>query len=71
MEAYATLAEIKYNQEDIAEFYRNLELALKYKLDMRSVWSDSDVADIYKSCMTDERFVNLMKKYNQEMPFQK
>lgn len=71
MEVYSTLAEIKYNQGDIDEFYRNLELALKYKFDMRNIWADSDVTDIYKNCITDERFINLMKKYNQEIPIQK
>lgn len=66
-EAYSTLAEIKYSQGDMDEFYRNLELALKYKFDIRQVRGCGDIGQIYENCMDNPRFVNLMKKYNQDI----
>lgn len=63
--AYMTLAEIKYDMGDTEEFYRNMEMGLKYKFDMRQVKVDEAV-DIYKSCRDEERFIHLLRKYNQE-----
>lgn len=63
--AYMTLAEIKYDMEDKEEFYRNMEMGLKYKFDMRQVKAD-EAMDIYRSCRDEERFIHLLRKYNQE-----
>lgn len=63
--AYVTLAEIRYEMGDKEEFYRNLEMGLKYKFDMRQVKTD-EALWIYESCLKEERFRDLMKKYNQE-----
>lgn len=63
--AYSTLAEIKYDQKDIQEFYRNIDLALKYKFNFKYVIYE-EVIDIYKTVIKEERFKNLLQKYQQE-----
>lgn len=61
--AYSTLAEIKANQNEIPEFYRNFELALKYSLDLNDFFDD-DIYPIYKPFFKEERFQKLLEKYN-------
>lgn len=63
--AYSTLAEIKYEQKDINEFYRNFELSLKYGYEVKYVIQD-EVLSIYKNVVEEEQFQNILRKYNQE-----
>jgi CobQ/CobB/MinD/ParA nucleotide binding domain. len=63
--AYSTLAEIKYLQSDINEFYRNLELGLKYGFVIKNI-TQGEVLPLYKTVVSEERFQNLLRKYNQE-----
>lgn len=60
---YATLAEIYSMQDQDAEFYRNFELALKFKLTSNIIFN-FDVIDIYKKYFEQERFIKLLEKYN-------
>lgn len=62
--AYSTLAEIKVDQNEIQEFYRNFELALKYNLESDLIFGE-DVSSIYKPFYKEERFLKLLEKYNQ------
>ena len=61
--AYLILAEIKYRMDDKLDFYRNLELALKYGYDLRWVKYD-EMFYIYKECLEDERFLAILDKYD-------
>jgi tetratricopeptide (TPR) repeat protein len=61
--AYSTLAEIKACQKEIQEFYRNFELALKYKFDSNRILDD-DIWSIYLPFFKEERFIKLLEKYN-------
>jgi len=61
--AYSTLAEIKACQNEIQEFYRNFELALKYKFDSNQI-IEEDVLMIYSPFFKEERFIKLLEKYN-------
>ena len=61
--AYSTLAEIKACQKEIQEFYRNFELALKYKFDSNQI-IEEDVLMIYSPFFKEERFIKLLEKYN-------
>ena len=61
--AYITLAEIKYRMNDKLDFYRNIELALKYNYDLRWVKYD-EMFYIYKECLEDERFLAILDKYD-------
>lgn len=60
---YITLAEIKYRMNDKLDFYRNIELALKYNYDLRWVKYD-EMFYIYKECLEDERFLAILDKYD-------
>lgn len=60
---YATLAEIYSMQNQDAEFYRNFELALKFKLSSNVIFN-FDVIDIYKKYFLQDRFIKLLEKYN-------
>lgn len=60
---YITLAEIKYRMNEKLDFYRNLELALKYNYDLRWVKYDA-MFYIYKECLEDERFLAILDKYD-------
>lgn len=62
--AYATLAEIKYSQGDKNGFYQNLELSFKYGYKIEYIKYDASYV-IYKAVIKEERFQNLLKKYNQ------
>lgn len=61
--AYSTLAEIKVCQNELQEFYRNFELALKYNFDPDKIIEEENFP-IYKPFFKDERFLKLLKKYN-------
>lgn len=61
--AYSTLAEIKACQKEFQEFYRNFELALKYKFDSNQI-IEEDVLTIYSPFFKEERFIKLLEKYN-------
>jgi len=61
--AYSTLAEIKACQKELQEFYRNFELALKYKFDSNQIIED-EVLSIYSRFFKEERFIKLLEKYN-------
>lgn len=61
--AYSTLAEINACQGKMQEFYRNFELAIKYKFDSLRIFEDS-VYSIYESFFKDEKFIKLLEKYN-------
>jgi len=63
--AYSTLAEIKANQNEVFEFYRNFELALKYNIESDFIFEE-DVFSIYQPFFNDERFIKLLEKYNKE-----
>lgn len=60
---YTTLAEIKYRMNEKLDFYRNIELALKYNYDLRWVKYDQ-MFYIYKECIEDERFLAILDKYD-------
>lgn len=60
---YITLAEIKYRMNEKLDFYRNLELALKYNYDLRWMKYD-EMFYIYKECLEDERFLAILDKYD-------
>lgn len=60
---YITLAEIKYCMNEKLDFYRNIELALKYNYDLRWV-KYSQMFYIYKECLEDERFLAILDKYD-------
>lgn len=62
--AYSTLSEIKACQGEYQEFYRNFELALKYKFDSDLIFEDHEVESIYKTFFREERFIKLLEKYN-------
>lgn len=62
--AYSTLAEIKAKQNEILEFYRNFELALKYNFDPDQLFDEDDILDIYKPFFKEDKFVKLLEKYN-------
>lgn len=61
--AYATLAEIKAGQNDIQEFYRNFELALKYDFESEKLFL-KDFFPIYKRFFNEDKFLKLLEKYN-------
>lgn len=61
--AYSTLSEIKACQSEFQEFYRNFELALKYKFDSNQI-VEVEVLSIYKPFFKEERFIKLLEKYN-------
>lgn len=61
--AYSTLAEIKACQKEFQEFYRNFELALKYKFDSNQILEE-DIFPIYLPFFKEERFIKLLEKYN-------
>lgn len=61
--AYSTLAEIKACQNEVQEFYRNFELALKYKFDSNQI-VDEDVLSVYLPFYKEDRFIKLLEKYN-------
>ena len=60
---YITLAEIKYRMNEKLDFYRNIELGLKYNYDLRWVKYDA-MFYIYKECLEDERFLAILDKYD-------
>jgi len=62
--AYSTLSEIKACQGEYQEFYRNFELALKYKFNSDLIFEDKDIEAIYKTFFREERFIKLLEKYN-------
>jgi MinD-like ATPase involved in chromosome partitioning or flagellar assembly len=62
--AYGTLAEIKACQNEIPEFYRNFELALKFGFEFDLIF-DEEVVSIYKPFFKEESFLKLLEKYNQ------
>lgn len=62
--AYITLAEIKYRMNEKLDFYRNIELGLKYNYDLRWVKYD-EMFYIYKECLEDEKFLAILDKYDQ------
>lgn len=62
--AYSTLAEIKACQGEYQEFYRNFELALKYKFNSDLIFEDQEVESIYRNFFKEERFIKLLEKYN-------
>ena len=45
------------------DFYRNIELGLKYNYDLRWVKYDA-MFYIYKECLEDERFLAILDKYD-------
>ena len=61
--SYATLAEIKYRMNDKLDFYRNIELALKYNYDLRWV-KYGEMFYIYQECLEDEKFLAILDKYD-------
>jgi MinD-like ATPase involved in chromosome partitioning or flagellar assembly len=61
--AYATLAEIKACQKEQQEFYRNFEMALKYKFDSNQILEE-DILPIYLPFFKEDRFIKLLEKYN-------
>lgn len=61
--AYATLAEIKACQKEHQEFYRNFEMALKYKFDSNQILEE-DILPIYLPFFKEDRFIKLLEKYN-------
>lgn len=61
--AYSTLAEIKACQNEIQEFYRNFELAIKYKFNTNQILEE-DVYSIYSPFFKEEGFIKLLEKYN-------
>ena len=61
--AYSTLAEIKACQKEYQEFYRNFELAIKYKFDSNQILEE-DIFPIYLPFFKEERFIKLLEKYN-------
>ena len=63
--AYATLAEIKYLKGEKNDFYQNFELALKYKHEPKYIVYDQ-ILYLYKEIIKEERFQNLLRKYNKE-----
>ena len=64
--AYTTLAEIKYLNGEKNEFYQNFELALKYKYEPKTLVYDQMILYLYKERIKEERFQNLLRKYNKE-----
>lgn len=69
--AYTTLAEIKFCQNDIQEFYRNFELALKYNVNVDYIFEDEEIQTIYESFYTNERFLKLLEKYDKQEALEK
>ena len=65
-EAYATLAEIKYLIGEKNDFYQNFELALKYDYEPKYLVYDQ-ILYLYKEIIKEERFQNLLLKYNKEI----
>ena len=61
--AYSTLSEIKACQKEFQEFYRNFELALKYKFDSNQI-VEEEVLPIYFPFFKEDRFIKLLEKYN-------
>jgi len=61
--AYSTLAEIKICQQELQEFYRNFELALKYGFDSNQIFT-KEVLTIYRPFFKEEIFIKLLEKYN-------
>ncbi|MDR0864861.1 MAG: AAA family ATPase [Candidatus Symbiothrix sp.] len=62
---YATLAEIKFNQGDKLDFYRNFDTALRMNFDIESILFENDVIkNIYKQVSTDSEFIRILDKYN-------
>jgi MinD-like ATPase involved in chromosome partitioning or flagellar assembly len=61
--AYATLAEIKACQKEYQEFYRNFEMALKFKFDSNLIFQD-DTIPIYSQFFKDDKFIKLLEKYS-------
>lgn len=58
---FATLAEIYASEEKIEEFYLNFNIALSKNLNISFIRSEKD---IYSKFQKEERFINLIKKYN-------
>ncbi len=63
--AYGTLAEIKAAQNQLNDFYVNLELALS--LSTKNMSKSIKEEEIYKRFFKDNRFINLLAKYNIEL----
>ena len=62
---YATLAEIKFSQEDKLEFYRSFDEALKKGFNLEKILSeDDDVKDIYRQASTDNEFIRILEKHD-------
>lgn len=59
--AYGTFAEINAHLGNHHQFYLNLELALIFKIDLERVLNEES---IYSKYYSEERFLNLLKKYN-------
>ncbi|NDV58755.1 KGGVGR-motif variant AAA ATPase [Bacteroides sp. 519] len=63
---YATLAEIRYSQKDINEFYLNFEKALRLELNKNFLSHDKEAKAIYHQLYTDSRFRELLEIYGRE-----
>lgn len=61
---YTTLAEIMSNKDNDIQFYFNIEMALKYNVDLRI--SINQNKDIYKKYFHDPQFIDLLKRYDKE-----
>ncbi|MCD8182559.1 MAG: AAA family ATPase [Bacteroides sp.] len=58
---YSTLAEIKAEQNDIPQFYLNIDIALDKGLDLE--YTIKQVPEIYGKFKNDEKFISLLKRY--------
>lgn len=63
---YATLAEIKFNTGDVAEFYRNFKIALSKNHDTINIFKDTEfVRNIYKRAAKEPAFIEILEIYEQ------
>lgn len=58
---YSTLAEIKAQQNDLSQFYLNIDIALDKGLDLAT--TIKQVPEIYSKFKNDEKFISLLKRY--------
>lgn len=61
---YATLAEIKANQEDYSQFYMNIDMALSKGISMDIIMKQ--FPEVYSRFKNDEKFLSILKRYNKD-----
>jgi len=67
--ATASLAEIHAHQNNDREFYKNLELAFTFGLDNDNFQRVLDEEKVYQKYLKEDKFLNLLSKYNITIDF--